>query len=364
MLNGTTTYYRGNDAEYDGTNWSYYYYFGDQQVAVREGSNLTYLYQDHLGSTTVAIDATTSRAQYLPYGGRLDSVDLGTSYTYTGQQVLDGLDILNYGARWYDPLTGRFLQPDTIVPEPFNPQSLNRYAYCLNNPIKYTDPTGRAYDQGGVGSIKALVPRNLYLDRSLDELLIDFRAADNGNFMGTISGFDASAGFWSNPSYETAAAALEFVTGLRAQGLEKATEYYTNASITDRKAIVGALVTYYAYETSKAPGSQYFTLQFGTVRNYETLGSSTDPVWGSFTGDASSSSISGPLILLDARLLGSLGSPNDLPDNVMMEIIMTAAHESLHFSDYLSRGRYQDAKSNDETRARAYEAACYDTFFF
>jgi len=39
-------------------------------------------------------------------------------------------------------MLGRFLSADTIVPSPGNPQSLNRYAYTLNNPVKYTDPTG------------------------------------------------------------------------------------------------------------------------------------------------------------------------------------------------------------------------------
>ena len=50
--------------------------------------------------------------------------------------------MLFYGARWYDPQVGRFLQPDTIVPQPGDPQSLNRYSYALNNPLRYTDPTG------------------------------------------------------------------------------------------------------------------------------------------------------------------------------------------------------------------------------
>jgi hypothetical protein len=45
-------------------------------------------------------------------------------------------------ARFYDPLVGRFLQPDSIVPDYANPQSLNRYSYVLNNPLRYTDPTG------------------------------------------------------------------------------------------------------------------------------------------------------------------------------------------------------------------------------
>ena len=47
-------------------------------------------------------------------------------------------------SRFYDPAIGRFLQPDTIVPDPANPQSLNRYSYVLNNPMRYTDPTGHA----------------------------------------------------------------------------------------------------------------------------------------------------------------------------------------------------------------------------
>jgi hypothetical protein len=47
-----------------------------------------------------------------------------------------------YNARYYDTTLGRFTQPDTIVPNPLNPQSLNRFAYVLNNPLKYTDPTG------------------------------------------------------------------------------------------------------------------------------------------------------------------------------------------------------------------------------
>lgn len=40
------------------------------------------------------------------------------------------------------PILGRFNSPDPFIPHPYNPQSLNRYAYCLNNPLIYTDPSG------------------------------------------------------------------------------------------------------------------------------------------------------------------------------------------------------------------------------
>jgi hypothetical protein len=55
------------------------------------------------------------------------------------------------GARWYDPALGRWLQADSIVPEPGNPQALNRYTYVYNNPLRYTDPSGHWIFEGGPG---------------------------------------------------------------------------------------------------------------------------------------------------------------------------------------------------------------------
>ncbi len=46
------------------------------------------------------------------------------------------------GARWYSPVLGRWLSPDTIVPDPTNPQSLNRYSYVRNRPLNFNDPSG------------------------------------------------------------------------------------------------------------------------------------------------------------------------------------------------------------------------------
>ena len=55
-----------------------------------------------------------------------------------------------YNARYYDPYLNRFISPDTIIPDPANPQSFNRYAYVLNNPLKYTDPTGHFPSFNGI----------------------------------------------------------------------------------------------------------------------------------------------------------------------------------------------------------------------
>jgi RHS repeat-associated protein len=47
-----------------------------------------------------------------------------------------------YGARFYDAYISRFTQPDTIIPDRYDPQSYDRYAYVRNNPINRVDPSG------------------------------------------------------------------------------------------------------------------------------------------------------------------------------------------------------------------------------
>jgi len=81
-----------------------------------------------------------------------------TDQLFTGQRDV-GLGIYHYEARFYSPKLGRFLSPDTIVPGAANPQAWNRYSYTLNNPVRYTDPTGHycvgddedCADEGGYG---------------------------------------------------------------------------------------------------------------------------------------------------------------------------------------------------------------------
>jgi len=127
-----------------------YYYLGGQRIAMRRGSTLTYSHGDHLGSASLATNAsgtkiTDSDTRYSPYGVTrpgLAGTGLPTDRRFTGQREEASLGFYDYGARPYAPALGRFLQADTLVPQPGNPQSLNRYAYTLNNPLRYTDPSG------------------------------------------------------------------------------------------------------------------------------------------------------------------------------------------------------------------------------
>ena len=67
-----------------------------------------------------------------------------TDIGFTGQRAENASlgSLMFYQARYYSPYLNRLIQPDTIVPDPADPQSLNRYSYVLNNPLRYRDPTG------------------------------------------------------------------------------------------------------------------------------------------------------------------------------------------------------------------------------
>ena len=61
---------------------------------------------------------------------------------YTGHEMLDAFGLINMNGRMYDPVIGRILSPDPFVSTPSYTQGYNRYSYCLNNPLRYTDPSG------------------------------------------------------------------------------------------------------------------------------------------------------------------------------------------------------------------------------
>jgi RHS repeat-associated protein len=114
---------------------------------------LYFLHSDHpstalrtsLGSVSAVTDLSGSviaRQWYYPYGAvRASTGALPTDITFTAQRS-DATGLYFYNARYYSGVLGRFISADTIVPEPGNPQALNRYAYVFNNPLKYLDPSG------------------------------------------------------------------------------------------------------------------------------------------------------------------------------------------------------------------------------
>ncbi|WP_314263167.1 RHS repeat-associated core domain-containing protein [Hoylesella nanceiensis] len=62
-----------------------------------------------------------------------------------GHEMLNEFNLINMNGRVYDPVLGRFLSPDKYVQEGDNSQNYNSYSYCLNNPLKYVDPSGDVF---------------------------------------------------------------------------------------------------------------------------------------------------------------------------------------------------------------------------
>ncbi len=143
----TTTIYVGNTYERDnGSTVRKYYYAGGVRVAMRSGGQTYHLLSDHLGGTNVTANssgAQISKLLYRPWGEtRYSSGSTPTTWRFTGQREDATIGLYYFNARYLDPQLGRFTQPDTIVPEPGNPQALNRYSYVTNRPTIAIDPTG------------------------------------------------------------------------------------------------------------------------------------------------------------------------------------------------------------------------------
>lgn len=120
---------------------------GSNRIASKTDYHTYYYHTDHLGSSTVVTNEAGNLVQenyYYPYGEIRVRNGNVTDYKFTGQEEDEETGLFYYGARYYDPATGRFVSADSIVPSPGNPQHLNRYSYALNNPLIYIDPSGHS----------------------------------------------------------------------------------------------------------------------------------------------------------------------------------------------------------------------------
>ncbi len=125
-----------------------------------------YIHTDYMGSWLAITDNSGSLKNHYNYdawGRRRDpgtwklcpinpaSASIGGSMLamqprfdrgYTGHEQMAGFALINMNGRMYDPYLQRFLSPDNEIQAPGDAQSYNRYTYCMNNPLMYTDPSG------------------------------------------------------------------------------------------------------------------------------------------------------------------------------------------------------------------------------
>lgn len=241
MLNNTdvlTRYYIGEQYEVDETlvgTKERLYLGGDAYsaaaVLVKENGvwNINYICRDYLGSITHVTDEVGIVKQELSYDpwGRLRNPETQQLYAvgnqpelllgrgYTGHEHLPWFGLINMNARLYDPMLGRFLSPDPYVQAPDFSQNYNRYSYCLNNPLRYTDENGEFIFTllcAIIPGAQPLIPAAMYLDAAWMGAAInvavnwdDIKADGgwgSGKFwayagLGAVSGVGAASGnFW------------------------------------------------------------------------------------------------------------------------------------------------------------------------
>ena len=178
VVNGETTHYPGRHFESTlGSGHTKYYFAGGQLIAFERSPEYEtnygrrYVFRDHLGSTSVIANGGGTKLwedRFKAFGDTRftycknndPNFPMQTGYRYTGQRHEPDIGLYDYRSRFYDPVLGRFTQPDTIVPEPGNPQSLNRYLYVNNRPTVFNDPTGHYIFEDNPNDVYTVVPPN------------------------------------------------------------------------------------------------------------------------------------------------------------------------------------------------------------
>ena len=108
-------------------------------------TSIHYIHKDHLGSWTTISDSEgiiEQEVHFDAWGNSEDADHLMFDRGFTGHEHIRGMGIINMNGRLYDPVTSSMLSPDNNIQMPDFTQNLNRYAYCFNNPLTYTDPDG------------------------------------------------------------------------------------------------------------------------------------------------------------------------------------------------------------------------------
>ena len=169
----------------------------------------------HLGSILKLLDGNGTevfKASYDAWGNRtVTNSAFNFHRGYTGHEHLPDFNLIDMNGRMYDPVLARFLSPDPFVQEPDFSQSFNRYSYCLNNPLKYTDPDGEFFfiipyigysKQGGLSfglSIGVGIPNGISA-----QILLGY-STGNKDFTATVSvsgmGFSAYGGYSTNAGW-------------------------------------------------------------------------------------------------------------------------------------------------------------------
>lgn len=231
-----TRYYLGGCYELDikpsGTTEKLYLnggYYDAPAVLIKQGSssNVYNIVRDHLGSVTRIYNASGTLMQELSYDawGRMRDPSTFTLYAptsepepylgrgYCGHEHLTGLGLINMNARLYDPVLGRFLAADPFVQAPNMTQNFNRYSYCLNNPLRFSDTSGEVI---GIDDVICIVVASAVIGGTINAIS---NSHNIHNFWDAFGYFSVGAAAGAVGAYAGGAIAIGGVIGGALSGL-------------------------------------------------------------------------------------------------------------------------------------------------
>ncbi len=184
-----------------------------------------YLHRDYLGSIVAITNqgGTIVEKRHFDAWGKVEKVQDGAGNNlagltvldrgYTGHEHLQSVGLIHMNGRLYDPMVHRFLQPDNYIQDPYNTQNYNRYGYVLNNPLKYTDPSGEELLTAVL--VGAAISATFFtLNAWMNDKPITLMGFVKATFMGAISGAvtfgigsgcESIGGFWLKASVQAIA---------------------------------------------------------------------------------------------------------------------------------------------------------------
>ncbi|MBI0583806.1 MAG: RHS repeat-associated core domain-containing protein, partial [Methanomassiliicoccus sp.] len=220
-----------------------------------EGANSYAYISDALGSSRFVLrngvhdvaNITYFALTYEPFGKAVGSE--GFDRITFASEVRDSTGLVYLGARYYDPILGRFMALDPLIGEFSAPQTLDRYVYCANSPLIHTDPTGKALNflAAAVGAVAGgIIGGAIAYVTTGGDMQATGAAMLGGMVAGGIAGLTMGASLLPAAGVTTKAMIFGFASGAAGgaveNGLKAGAKSKWNAKKMIEEANVGAIV--------------------------------------------------------------------------------------------------------------------------
>ncbi len=233
------------------------------------------------------------------------------NHGYTGHEFLPGFGLINCNARLYDPALGRFLMPDPLIQDPASTQNFNRYSYCLNNPLKYTDESGEyaLVDDAFAGLIGGILNwvsnGHAFTRQGLTYFVVGFGGGVASLYVSPVAGaaavsFDESGNQWNGKNINPFTVAYDGIIGAVTSWLGGALTSQVSSWIGNFTDLIPGKAVAQMLNRSLSSGvvalgtnaiSAYGVSREGDLEYWEAFSAGMDNVWqamaiGALTGTA------------------------------------------------------------------------------